>query len=150
MPKIAFVHVDSIAFKRSGDPEGTLRPKHAASAASARETVPNGAETRWHLQGDDDAPQLFEVRFPPNAAVAPHAHAEDEVLHVLEGELRFGKQAYPAGSTVSVPGNTLYAFTAGPDGARFLNFRPRADYTNFTKEEFAQRFARGDRSTDGG
>jgi hypothetical protein len=35
-----------------------------------------------------------------------------------------------------VPGRTLYAFTAGPDGCTFLNFRPRADSSYIPKSEF--------------
>ena len=35
-----------------------------------------------------------------------------------------------------VPGGTLYAFPAGPDGCTFLNFRPRADASYIRKSEF--------------
>jgi hypothetical protein len=45
-----------------------------------------------------------------------------------------------AGSSAMFPGKTLYGFSAGPEGLRFLNFRARRDATFHTKEQFmAQR-----------
>jgi len=34
-----------------------------------------------------------------------------------------------------VPGDTVYAFRAGPAGLRFVNFRPRLDVTYRTPAE---------------
>jgi quercetin dioxygenase-like cupin family protein len=93
------------------------------------------SETRFCLPGGLNELQLFEVRLPPDTDVGAHAHVADEVMYVLEGELRFGRKVLPAGSAVSIPGCTVYAFRAGPQGARFLNFRPSADSSYLTKEE---------------
>ena len=80
--------------------------------------------------------QLFELRLEPGTRGESHAHVEDEIIVVVEGELRFGARTLGAGSSVMVPGGTLYAFTAGPDGCTFLNFRPRADPSYIPKSEF--------------
>ena len=93
---------------------------------------------RYH-EGGDDLPQMIEVTVPPGITIPSHAHEEPEIIYVTEGELRFGSQALPARSSVFVPGNTLYSFTAGPDGARFLNFRPCRVKTYITKDEFVAR-----------
>ena len=59
------------------------------------------------------------------------------MIYILEGEIIFGNRSFGPGSTISIPGNTLYGFRAGPEGLRFLNFRPRADTTFITKEQFS-------------
>jgi len=68
--------------------------------------------------------------------VQVHAHTEDEIIAVVEGELRLGSQVCGAGSSIFVPAKTLYGFKVGPQGVRFLNFRPRQDQTYWTKEAF--------------
>jgi mannose-6-phosphate isomerase-like protein (cupin superfamily) len=78
-----------------------------------------------HHEGTSEEPQLNEVRMPPNIKVDPHAHGEDEIMAVVEGEIRFGKQVYGVGSSIFIPRMTLYSFQSGPDGLTFLNFRPR-------------------------
>ena len=55
---------------------------------------------RMLFPGADDELQLFEVRGEPNLTVESHAHTEDEVIYVLEGELRFGRNVCTAGSSV--------------------------------------------------
>lgn len=73
--------------------------------------------------GDDGYPELFELEVAPDTVTAAHAHAEDEIIYVLAGSLRFGATEYAAGSSVLVPKNTLYQFRAGGDGCTYLNFR---------------------------
>jgi quercetin dioxygenase-like cupin family protein len=93
------------------------------------------SETRFCLPGRANELQLFEVRLPPHTEVGAHAQIGDEVMYVLEGEVHFGRRVLPVGSAVYIPGHTLYGFRAGPEGARFLNFRPNADNSYLTKEE---------------
>ena len=77
-----------------------------------------------HHTGDDETPELFEIQMPPNFKVEAHAHDADEIIVVAEGEICFGKQVYGVGSSVFIPKMTLYSFESGPNGLRFLNFRP--------------------------
>jgi len=93
-------------------------------------------EVRVHHSGTEGGLQLFELRLAPGTKGATHAHVEDEIIVVVEGELRFGAHVCTEGSSVMVPGGTLYGFEAGPVGCRFLNFRPRVDMTYITKDEF--------------
>ena len=86
-------------------------------------------ESRFHHPGSPDELQLFEVVFPPDTEITPHAHDEDEIVYVLEGELHLGARVLTPGMSVYIPGRTLYGFRAGPEGLRFLNFRPREDLT---------------------
>lgn len=96
-----------------------------------------------HHPGSESELQLFTVRLPPGDGFDSHAHRTDEIIYVLEGELHFGAQVIPAGSSVYVPADTLYAFKAGPNGLTFLNFRAVRDDTFITKAQFvAERAAR--------
>lgn len=81
-----------------------------------------------HFPGSADHLQLFQISLEPDEVVEPHGHHEDEIVYVVEGELRFaGDRICGVGSAVFVPGLTVYGFQAGPAGARFLNFRARHD-----------------------
>ena len=43
-----------------------------------------------------------------------------------------------AGSSVFIAAHTLYSFRAGPDGVRFLNFRPVGGARYIFKDEFME------------
>lgn len=90
-------------------------------------------------QGSPDEPQLLEIKMAPDTGVQPHAHEADEIVVVLDGHIRFGNQVCGAGASVFIPRETLYSFTAGPEGARFLNFRPTGEYGYIPKEELLTR-----------
>jgi quercetin dioxygenase-like cupin family protein len=96
-------------------------------------------ETRVHHEGDASTLQLVEIAYKPNTVVSEHAHDEDEILVIVEGEAHIGKQTLRPGSSIFIAGNTLYGFSAGPGGLRLLNFRPRRDLTFITKDEFIKR-----------
>jgi mannose-6-phosphate isomerase-like protein (cupin superfamily) len=140
---IVFVHADTVEFRSAAEGADDVERRLGRRLSEIEESqgagaIPDSVETRMHLAGSDSEPQLFEPRFPPNVRVDSHAHIEDEVMHVLEGEIRFGNRSFPAGSTIYIPGGTLYSFTSGPDGVRFLNFRRRADFSVLSKEQVAR------------
>lgn len=89
--------------------------------------------------GAEDSLQMFEVVYGPDEVVDLHSHDEDELIYVVEGNLKVGNRVLEAGASIFVAGDTLYGFTSGPEGVRFVNFRPRADLTFRTAEEFMQR-----------
>jgi len=87
--------------------------------------------------GADGELQLFEVNLLPGTPTESHAHKEAEIIYVIEGSLEFGAQVLRAGDSVQIDGMTLYAFKSGPEGVRFINFRPRRDRTFYTRDELA-------------
>jgi quercetin dioxygenase-like cupin family protein len=96
--------------------------------------------SRSHHAGSETEPEMFEVRFPPNTVVHPHAHLVDEIIYVVAGQLIVGNRVLEPGSSVFIAGRTLYTFRAGPEGVHFLNFRPRAGGNYLSKGELlAQR-----------
>ena len=128
MTTIEFTTNDDDAFHRVGD----------FVSDGMRDTMSPGeldSGYRSHHPGADDRLQLFEVRAPANATFNAHSHTEDEIILVVDGELRAGSHVVGPGGTMYVPGGTVYSFRAGPDGLRFFNFRPRLDATYRTARE---------------
>ena len=82
--------------------------------------------------------QLFEIVLEPDLEISTHAHADDEIVVVVEGELHFGRRVCGPGASFFIPGNTLYGFRSGPEGCRYLNFRAQADSTYFTKDDVVE------------
>jgi quercetin dioxygenase-like cupin family protein len=121
--------------KAEGEPEGyeegdEVKLDRLETASPTRRSV------RFHHEGNDEDLQLLELWFEPGEAIGSHAHLADEIIYVLEGEMIFGRRRLTPGSSVLVPGETLYSFRAGSDGLRFLNFRAHQDLTSLTREQF--------------
>lgn len=57
------------------------------------------------------------------AALGVHSHSEDEIIFIVSGQIRLGRKLFPEGTAIAIPGDTLYTFTPGPEGMRFINFR---------------------------
>lgn len=115
MPKITFFH-------------DTETPMIPADSGASRARHP----------GSDEEPQLVEVELKPNTAVDVHAHKQPEIMYVIRGEMSFGAQVLRTGDSVSISGLTLYKFKSGPDGVRYVNFRPRKDQTFFAPDQLAK------------
>jgi quercetin dioxygenase-like cupin family protein len=65
---------------------------------------------------------FFEVAGAEAFRSPSHVHSEDEILHVVEGELAVGSAVAGVGASIFVPGGVRYAFrTPGPFA--FLNYR---------------------------
>jgi quercetin dioxygenase-like cupin family protein len=52
-----------------------------------------------------------------------HSHSQDELIHVLTGEITVGRQTLGPGDTLFVAADRRYTFTGGTDGFSFLNYR---------------------------
>jgi mannose-6-phosphate isomerase-like protein (cupin superfamily) len=103
------------------------------------------SEVAFHEPGSDHELQLFEIKYKAGAAVAVHAHVEDEIIYIVDGSMKVGNQELLPGSSIFVAGNTLYQFRAGDNGLRFLNFRAHADNTYITRDQyFAERKSRSE------
>lgn len=97
---------------------------------------------------DDERLQLFEVDLEPAAEIRPHAHTAPEIIYVVDGELDLGRQTLRSGDAMYIEEYVLYGFRAGPDGCRFLNFRPASQVKYLSKSELvhARQKAAGERS----
>lgn len=105
-----------------------------------------GSRVRLHHPGSEDEPQLFEVEVDPGLELASHAHESAEIIVVTAGGLWLGRRRLTAGSSIMIPGHTLYSLKAGPEGATFLNFRGSADYTYMDPAGFMDARERSERN----
>ena len=112
-----------------------VKPEVAEKMSSAE----RDADVNIIHPGTNNEPQLFEASIAPNAKVSLHAHEADEIIYVLAGEMRIGRKKLGPGASVFVAGKTLYGFSAGPAGVRFLNFRGDANTSFITQEEYMAR-----------
>ncbi len=71
---------------------------------------------------------LFSVAAKGGYRTPSHTHSEDEIIHVLRGELQVGRITLGPGMAISVPRLQRYGFTASSD-FRYLNYR--RDASNF-------------------
>jgi quercetin dioxygenase-like cupin family protein len=85
------------------------------------------------MHADADCPTcelwLHENQFagrdaPPQGEEAGvHCHSEDEIIFVVDGELRLGERLYGPGTALAIAADAFYSFSPGPEGLRFVNFR---------------------------
>lgn len=120
-PRARFVEAD-VAYL----PAAALDPGAPRDELPAADEL-SGTEVRIIHPGSADEQQLLEFRMAPGLRIRPHSHDVDEIVYVLAGELHFGTRVCGPGASVTIPAHTRYGFRVGPDGARFLNFRSRAD-----------------------
>ena len=94
-----------------------------------------GSEVGGGMHADSSCPTcevwLHENHFPAGRPpLTPeeekrgvHSHSEDEIIFVVDGEIRLGNKLYGEGTAVAIAADTLYSFTTGPQGLSFINFR---------------------------
>jgi hypothetical protein len=86
------------------------------------------------LHADSDCPScsvwLHENHFPPAEPLTEeqqkggvHSHSEDEIIFVVDGEMRLGNKPAGPGTALAISADTLYSFSPGPNGLSFINFR---------------------------
>jgi uncharacterized cupin superfamily protein len=137
MARIHIIASDDVAWQRTDE---LVAPATAAVMSRAERE----ADVRMLHAGEGGGLQLFEARIAPDETIALHAHAEDEIIYILEGELRLGRKRLGPGASLFVAGNTLYGFSTGPAGVRFLNFRGRANTSFIPREAYLAARADGD------
>jgi len=54
---------------------------------------------------------------------APHSHSQDELIHLLDGEIVLGSYRLGPGDTLAVAADRRYRFNSGDAGFGFLNYR---------------------------
>ena len=91
---------------------------------------------RLVLGGENQMLSLREIEFGPNVVVPRHRHDTHEIIYILSGRLRMGSRWLGPGDGMSMPPDTPYGYTAGPEGVTLLEVRD--------KEHFVTEFVEGD------
>ena len=98
--------------------------------SSHHESLTDGLRIRGRYYFDSSCSTcratLLRVRADPGFRQTSHAHSADEVIYVLDGEIRVGRDVIAAGEAISVPGGRRYGFVAGNDGCEYINYRRQA------------------------
>jgi len=99
----------------------------AVSAGDFHGQTFRGGTTRGTAEAifQEHGAQINLTRHPPGLVVAPHSHSVDEVLYLLDGDLRVdGGGVMGQGSALVFGAHNVYGFTVGDKGVRWLAIRP--------------------------
>jgi quercetin dioxygenase-like cupin family protein len=99
------VHVVSLEEARPLDPDSTVGPRYYTDSTCKTCRI-----------------AFFKVAMPEARVTGSHVHSEDEIIHVLTGELQVGRDVVGAGMSVAIPGDHRYGFRT-PGAFSFLNYR---------------------------
>jgi len=106
---------------------------HVVDAAGGRHVRFEGDPIENIYYADSACPNcsivFFSVSCDQPHVAASHVHSEDEIIHVLDGELQVGPQTVRAGMSVAIPAGRRYGFRT-PGAYKFLNYRK--DASTFT------------------
>lgn len=65
---------------------------------------------------------IFVIRSAGQHSAVSHSHSQDEIIHVVNGELQIGPQRISAGMSVAIPASHRYGFQSTA-AFSFINFR---------------------------
>ena len=80
------------------------------------------------------------IDFPPGFLLPRHSHSADCLYYIIEGGISMGTRALGPGDGFFVPAEQPYAYRAGPDGVKLLEFRHRTAFDTKFYEKDAARF----------
>jgi hypothetical protein len=113
---------------RSSEADRPAPIVHVVGARGTFEALEAGRETRFFADATCTGCRVWLLYTARDFAYESpvHSHSQDELIHVLRGEIRIGSLCVGAGSTVFVGADQPYRFRAGDDGFAFLNYRSDA------------------------
>ena len=108
MGRALIMHIDDAPYRRGGP--NTL----------------GGPITRGNqFFGDmEKGPWVMINSLHPGFVSKPHSHDQDELIYIVQGTMTMGSKECGPGTLVFMEKDTVYGFTAGDEGVRFLNVRP--------------------------
>jgi quercetin dioxygenase-like cupin family protein len=71
---------------------------------------------------------IVTVEFGPGFLLPRHSHSSDCLYYIVEGELVMGTRVLGAGDGFFLPADQPYAYRAGPQGVKLLEFRHQAAF----------------------
>jgi len=109
-------------------PSGSTPVVHVVGPRGVSEAIEPGRETRFFADATCPGCGVWLLYTARSFAYASpvHSHSQDELIHVLSGEIRLGSLVAGPGSTLFIAADQPYRFQAGEAGFAFLNFRRAA------------------------
>ncbi len=82
---------------------------------------------------------LVIVDFAPGFLLPRHSHSADCLYYIVEGGIAMGTRVLGPGDGFFVPAEQPYAYRAGPEGVKLLEFRHRSAFdTKFHEKDLAR------------
>ncbi|MEZ4279842.1 MAG: hypothetical protein R3F21_09550 [Myxococcota bacterium] len=113
-----------------GDPTAGPAPKrgqrvHVLGPRGLFEACESGRETHFFADSTCPTCSLWLLRTGRDGAYASpvHSHSQDELIHVLTGEIRIGSLVVRPGETLFVAADQPYRFHGSAGGFAFVNYR---------------------------
>jgi quercetin dioxygenase-like cupin family protein len=108
-----------------GAPSAHGHVVHAVGPGGVFAAVGDGRDTRFYADSSCPTCRITLMRTGRDAAyVSPaHSHSQDELIHLLSGEITVGRNTLGPGDTLYVQAGRRYTFTGGSEGFSFLNYR---------------------------
>jgi quercetin dioxygenase-like cupin family protein len=66
---------------------------------------------------------LVSIEFAPGYLLPRHSHSSDCLYYIIEGSIVMGRRQLGPGDGFFLPADQPYAYHAGPDGVKLLEFR---------------------------
>jgi len=98
---------------------------HVVGPRGTFEALEEGRETRFFADSTCPGCRLWLLYTSRSFAFDSeiHSHSQDELIHVLRGEIQLGSHTLGPGATIFIAADQPYGFRAGEEGFAFLNYR---------------------------
>lgn len=100
------------------------------------------------VQPEANGFSLVAYRFAPNHTTPRHYHDGDQIVFVLEGEVRLGNRKLGPGTGYFTAAGQTYSITAGPEGARIMEFRSVTEFRTVFVEDKPERWGAHDEASE--
>jgi quercetin dioxygenase-like cupin family protein len=88
---------------------------------------------------------LVSIYFAPGFLLPRHSHSSDCLYYIVEGQIIMGKRELGPGDGFFLPAEQPYAYHAGPEGVKVLEFRHQASFDmKIYEKDMAQFRAKAD------
>ena len=91
-------------------------------------------------QDAPDGMSLVTIDFAPGYLLPKHSHSSDCLYYIIEGGIVMGRRELGPGDGFFLPANQVYAYHAGPEGVKLLEFRSRTSFDMKVYEKDMERF----------
>ena len=93
-----------------------------------------------YMDPENNGFSLGSYSFEPGFVMPRHHHDSDQIVMILEGEMRQGNKVLKPGAGFFTPAGGAYGFTVGPAGCRIIEFRDVSNFATVYVEDDPERW----------
>jgi len=121
--------------------ERSFQPGAAPEQLFSERTIGDASSSVPFRQLGDDGMSLVDIWFPPGFVLPRHSHSADCLYYIVAGGITMGTRELGPGDGFFVPADQPYAYSAGPEGVKLLEFRNSTAFDTKFFEQDGARFA---------